>query len=181
VSGCCDISGLSERENVLARTASNRRLAKTTIAVQLARSFPAVGGNLALGEFGRHGTVRSGGRRRNAVISMSFGGIVEGILASSYPRGRIRTLTRQASLPGTTVRDIDQPRAGNWWLPAENAALLRFDGSESKTFSRERGPTSLALRCTSEKRTGRLWAGGYLGLYPLEGESFVRVSTHGPW
>jgi len=41
--------------------------------------------------------------------------------------------------------------------------------------------TSNAVQCTYQDRDGRLWFGGYGGLFRLDGERIVYVTTGGPW
>jgi ligand-binding sensor domain-containing protein len=82
---------------------------------------------------------------------------------------------------GTEVWDLFRDHAGNIWFPVENQGLYRFDGKEFTRFSGDQGLASPAVQCTYEDAAGRLWAGGYLGLYRLEGDRFVNVTMAGPW
>ena len=90
-------------------------------------------------------------------------------------------VTVQEGLQGTEVWDLYADRAGNIWFPAENAGLYRYDGKSFTNFRKEQGLDSGAIQCTFEDRDGRLWAGGHLGLYRLEGGSFIKVTADGPW
>ena len=90
-------------------------------------------------------------------------------------------MTVQEGLQGTEVWDLYEDRAGNIWFPAEHAGLYRYDGKSFTNFHKEQGLDSGAIQSAFEDRDGRLWAGGYLGLYRLEGRSFIKVTTDGPW
>lgn len=82
---------------------------------------------------------------------------------------------------GTEVWDLFQDREGNIWFPVEGPGLYRYDGVSYTNFGKEQGLESSAIQCTHQDRKGRIWAGGYLGLYRLEGGSFRRISKNGPW
>ncbi len=86
-----------------------------------------------------------------------------------------------AGLKGAEVWDLYRDHAGNIWFPVENDGLYRYDGREFTNFGKEQGLASTAVQCTYQDREGRLWAGGYLGLFRLEGRSFVAVTRDGPW
>ena len=90
-------------------------------------------------------------------------------------------VSEKEGLRGTEVWDLYQDRAGNIWFPVEHAGLFRYDGHSFTNFSREQGLESPAIQSTLEDREGRFWAGGYLGLYRFEDDSFVSISRNGPW
>ena len=48
-------------------------------------------------------------------------------------------------------------------------------GHTYETFSEAQGILGGAIQTTHRDRAGRLWAGGYLGLFRLEGQAFVAV------
>lgn len=74
-----------------------------------------------------------------------------------------------------------QDRAGNIWFPVENAGVYRHDGTSLTRFSADDGRPTGAIQCLLEDRDGRLWMGGYRGLFRLDGEAFVAVGKNGPW
>jgi len=98
-----------------------------------------------------------------------------------YDGKSVINVTEESGLKGTEVWDLYQDRAGNIRFPVEHAGLYRYDGESFTNFGVEQGLDSPAVQCTYQDRVGRVWAGGYLGLYRLEGRSFVVVSRDGPW
>ena len=82
---------------------------------------------------------------------------------------------------GEEVWDLFRDSAGNIWFPVERHGLYRHDGEGFTQYFRDEGLASPAVQCTYEDAAGRLWAGGYLGLYRLEGDAFVNVTADGPW
>jgi ligand-binding sensor domain-containing protein len=65
--------------------------------------------------------------------------------------------------------------------PVEGLGLYRFEGDRFRNFSAPHGLTSRAVQCTFQDRDGRIWCGGYEGLFRLEGDRFVPVTRGGPW
>jgi len=67
------------------------------------------------------------------------------------------------------------------WLSIENAGVYRFDGSKFRNYSAADGLDTNAIQCTHEDAAGRIWLGGYRGLFRVEGERVIAVSEAGPW
>ena len=64
------------------------------------------------------------------------------------------------------------------------ALFLLSCTAQEKTQVQEDGTNVLAshaIQCTFEDDDGRLWFGGWLGLYRLDGKAFVNVTAEGPW
>ena len=89
--------------------------------------------------------------------------------------------TGQDGVTGTEAWDLYQDNEGNVWFPIEHAGLYRYDGESLSNFYKGQGLETGAVQCTYQDRAGRLWAGGYLGLFRLEGDVFVPVLKNGPW
>ena len=98
-----------------------------------------------------------------------------------YDGTSFTNITETEGLSGTEVWSIYEDKSGNIWFPSEGFGVYRYDGNSYTNFFRSQGLDSRGVQCTLEDREGRLWAGGYLGLYRLEGESFIKVSKDGPW
>ena len=77
--------------------------------------------------------------------------------------------------------DLNKDSSGNIWFPVESFGVYRFDGTSFTNFFKKDGLASRAVQCTYEDREGRFWAGGYLGLYRLDGDFFVNITNMGPW
>ena len=71
--------------------------------------------------------------------------------------------------------------AGNIWFPIENSGVYRYDGKSFTNFREEQGLTSNAIQCTLEDREGRLWLGGWMGLFRYDGKAISSVGKNGPW
>jgi ligand-binding sensor domain-containing protein len=98
-----------------------------------------------------------------------------------YDGTSFTNITETEGLSGTEVWSLYEDTSGNIWFPSEGFGVYRYDGESYANFFTDQGLDSPAVQCTFEDREGRLWAGGYLGLYRLDGESFVGVSKDGPW
>ncbi len=90
-------------------------------------------------------------------------------------------VTRSEKLFGLEAWDLYLDSYGNIWFPVEHAGLYRYDGKHVTQFHHPEGLDSGGVQCTLQDRAGRLWAGGYLGLYRLDGDAFVKVGKNGPW
>jgi len=90
-------------------------------------------------------------------------------------------VNEQEGLSGTEGWDLFEDRDGNLWFTLEHEGVYRYDGTSFEQFDAARGLESPAVQCIYQDRAGRIWAGGYLGLYRLEGERFVAVTRDGPW
>lgn len=114
-------------------------------------------------------------RRGTIWFSTMWGGV------NTFDGRTFTNLTKRDYPSGIEVWNLYEDREGNIWFPGEGAGLFRYDGKTLTKFNHEQGLDSRAIQCTHQDRAGRLWAGGYLGLYRLDGESFVKVSKNGPW
>lgn len=90
-------------------------------------------------------------------------------------------VTGTDGVQGTEVWSLAIDSAGNVWFPVEGFGVYRFDGSDFVRYHQDHGLASNAIQCTYEDREGRLWCGGHMGLFRLEGDAFVRVTEGGPW
>jgi ligand-binding sensor domain-containing protein len=59
--------------------------------------------------------------------------------------------------------------------------VYRYDGDSFVNYGTKHGLASRAIQCTHQDREGRLWCGGWLGLYRFDGKGFVNVTRDGPW
>lgn len=89
-------------------------------------------------------------------------------------------LTRE-QVQGKEIWALYEDQAGDIWFSAVGEGLYRFDGTAFTQFHKEEGLDSHALHCITEDQTGRLWAGGWKGVFRKEGTSFSQVMQNGPW
>ena len=99
-------------------------------------------------------------------------------VTGDQPALREATDAPQVSL---TVTDGTADRAGNVWFPTEHYGVYRYDGETFPRFGEEDGLLSPAVQCTFEDREGRIWVGGYRGLYRYDGNAFVNLTEMLPW
>ncbi|MBL8734871.1 MAG: hypothetical protein JNL12_00460, partial [Planctomycetes bacterium] len=50
-----------------------------------------------------------------------------------------------------------------------------------RNYAEADGLTTNAIQCTHQDAAGRIWLGGYRGLFRVEGERVVAVTEAGPW
>jgi len=96
--------------------------------------------------------------------------------------------TAQDGVEGPEAWDLYQDRSGNIWFPTEGYGVFRYNGSKEypfTNFSETEGLASRAVQCTFEDKDGRIWCGGWLGLYrydPSQPEAgFVNLTKELPW
>ena len=84
---------------------------------------------------------------------------------------------------GTEVWSLYEDKSGNIWFPVENFGVYRYDIStdELTNFHEKEGLASGAIQCAFEDKDGRLWLGGYMGLFRYDGKSVFQVTKKGPW
>jgi ligand-binding sensor domain-containing protein len=101
------------------------------------------------------------------------------------PKSTSTHFTEAHGVEGTEAWDLYEDRSGNIWFPIENSGVYRYDGKSFTRFHKNLvqidGLTSNAIQCTYEGKEGRLWLGGYMGLFRFDGKSIMRVGKHGPW
>ncbi|MEX0313899.1 MAG: two-component regulator propeller domain-containing protein [Allomuricauda sp.] len=76
---------------------------------------------------------------------------------------------------------IYEDRAGNIWFSSEGYGVYRYDGTSTINYYKEQGLNVGAAQAIFEDNKGRLWVGGYGGLYRFNGTSFINVTKNGPW
>jgi len=86
-----------------------------------------------------------------------------------------------AGVAGVEVWSLFEDRDGNVWFPTEGHGVYRFDGERFTRFGAADGLFSHAVQCVAQDRRGRILAGGYLGLYRLDGSRWVNLTRDLPW
>jgi ligand-binding sensor domain-containing protein len=78
-----------------------------------------------------------------------------------------------------------EDQSGNIWFPIENAGVYRYDPSTEvfTNFHKEEGLLLNAVHTIREDQAGRLWVGGFGGLYRYDTASgqFVNMTREGAW
>jgi ligand-binding sensor domain-containing protein len=82
---------------------------------------------------------------------------------------------------GVEVWDLFEDRQGHVWFPVENSGVYRFDGRSFRNYSAADGLDTNAIQYTHQDAAGRIWLGGYRGLFRVDGERVVAVTATGPW
>ena len=93
---------------------------------------------------------------------------------------RMATKKRES---GTEAWSLYEDSAGNIWFPMESFGLYRFHPISGvlTNFDRNNGLANGAIQCTYEDDEGRVWLGGFGGLFRFDGASFISVTKYGPW
>lgn len=65
--------------------------------------------------------------------------------------------------------DLFQDRSGNIWIPIEGVAMYRYNGDTLEKMFEPQGCISHTLRCAYEDSKGRIWFGGWNGVYRYDG------------
>ena len=65
--------------------------------------------------------------------------------------------------------DLFEDSSGNIWLPIEGVFMFRYDGVTVEKMFEPQGCISHTLRCAYEDRKGRIWFGGWHGIYRYDG------------
>ncbi|NUQ51750.1 MAG: hypothetical protein HUU19_03540 [Phycisphaerales bacterium] len=107
-----------------------------------------------------------------------FGTVHGGI--SRFDGKDFTNFTQQGVVEGKEIWCIHEGRSGNVWFSAKRSPLYRYDGNAFTKLKEQDEITSLAFTIL-EDSSGRLWLSGTHGLFRHDGESFVRVTTDGPW
>jgi ligand-binding sensor domain-containing protein len=115
------------------------------------------------------------GKNGNIWFGTSYNGVIR------FDGEVFTNVTKQEGLLGTETSGLYEDKSGNIWFSVEGFGVYRYDGKSFTNFHDKEGLTNNVIHSFAEDRDGRLWAGGYLGLYRLDGERFVQVSNEGPW
>jgi len=76
---------------------------------------------------------------------------------------------------------IYEDRDGSIWFSSEGYGVYKYDGKSLTNYFEDQGLKIRAVQSIYEDRQGRFWVGGGGGLYRLEGDYFINVTTTGPW
>ncbi|MEZ4723310.1 MAG: hypothetical protein R2863_01465 [Candidatus Kapaibacterium sp.] len=66
-------------------------------------------------------------------------------------------------------------------MSVKNEGVYLYDGKELKNYTKEEGLLSHGIMNIFEDSKGKIWCGGLLGLFRLDGNRFVNVTREGPW
>ncbi len=89
-------------------------------------------------------------------------------------------VSKDAGIEGIEAWQFHLDDRGHIWFPIENEGLYRYDGNSFRNYTANQG-LDCAVQCVMMDRAGRIWVGGYKGLFRLEGDRFVPVLKDGPW
>ncbi|MEO1262649.1 MAG: two-component regulator propeller domain-containing protein [Bacteroidota bacterium] len=97
-----------------------------------------------------------------------------------------KSFTRMATkerASGTEAWSLYEDSKGDIWFPIENFGVYRYNPASGTltNFDKKDGLASGVIQCAFEDRDGKLWLGGFGGLFRLDGTSFISVTKYGPW
>lgn len=86
-------------------------------------------------------------------------------------------------LSGSDVNQIYRDREDNIWISTLQNGVYRYDGKQFRNFSkRDSGhPFSNSIVSILKDSKGKVWLGCAGGLFRLDSEGIVNVTTEGPW
>jgi ligand-binding sensor domain-containing protein len=77
----------------------------------------------------------------------------------------ITHLETKAGHKGTEVADIFEDTAGSIWFTVNGVGTYRFEGDSLYTYFEEQSCVSHTFNTTFQDNLGRIWFGGWLGLF----------------
>ena len=88
-----------------------------------------------------------------------------------------RNISMNDGLPSNTIRDIYKDSRGYIWIGTE-AGLVKFDGTEFKTYTTRDGLSGNRIWSITEDTLGNLWIANYgNGISMFDGKEFTNYST----
>jgi ligand-binding sensor domain-containing protein len=126
-------------------------------------------------------------RQGNLWIGTMFGGVSRYSPTSALTAGTKQSVasftnfTKDGVIEGVEVGGFHEDRKGDIWFAAENHGVYRYDGSTFTRYGAADGLDTDGIQSILEDREGRLWAGGWKGLYRFDGRRFFPVGKQGPW
>ncbi len=79
------------------------------------------------------------------------------------------------------VCSMYEDKKGNIWFSAEGYGVFKYDGKSFTNYGTNKGLKVKAPQVIFEDSQNRFWVGGGGGLYRLENDHFINVTTDGPW
>jgi ligand-binding sensor domain-containing protein len=114
-------------------------------------------------------------RRGRLWIGTFFGGL------SVFDGETFINPTREGTITGVEVGGFFEDPVGDIWFAAENHGVYRFDGTTYARYDASDGLQTNGILSILRDRNGRLWLGGWGGLFRFDGHSFASVTAAGPW
>ena len=82
----------------------------------------------------------------------------------------------RAGRNGTNAWDLYEDTAGNIWFPIKGVGMYRHDGQAVTEIFQQQNCISHTIRSIFEDNQGRLWFGGWLGVYRYDPSASLRTS-----
>lgn len=80
------------------------------------------------------------------------------------------------SMGDNEVWTVYEDRAGAIWFCSEGFGVYRIHGKSIENFGKDEGLPIEAVQSIFQDGEGRMWIGGYGGLYRYDGKSFVNIT-----
>lgn len=113
-------------------------------------------------------------RKGNLWVGTYWGGV------SKYDGQTFANYTQDGVIGGVEVSGFFEDTNGDIWFGVENNGVYRYDGKAFQHYNQEdlSGASVLSIY---RDREGRLWFGGWGGLFRYDHGSFTPVTVDGPW
>ena len=66
------------------------------------------------------------------------------------------------------------------WISVKHEGIYKYDGNSLTNYSKKDGLLSNGIMTIFEDSKSRIWCGGVLGIYRLDGNRFVNITREGP-
>jgi len=113
--------------------------------------------------------------RGNLWIGTFFGGV------SIYDGKKFVNPTLDGAITGEEAGGFFEDKDAEIWFAAENHGVYRYDGKSYAHYDEASGLQTNAILSIYRDREGRLWMGGWGGLFRFDGTRFSSVTREGPW
>lgn len=117
-------------------------------------------------------------------IGSMFGGVTHYDPASHG----FTALAKDNDIKGEEVMGLMEDSKGNIWFAVENGGIYRYNinsennsGQTFSNFGKAQGLETHGIITIYEDRNGKIWLGGWGGLFRFDGEKFFKVTKEGPW
>jgi ligand-binding sensor domain-containing protein len=121
----------------------------------------------------------------DVILEDSNGHIWIGTRYGGVSRFNGKTFTNYNQQNGSIGNDevcaLYEDSKANVWLSSEGYGVYRYDRITFANYGEADGLDVRAVQTIFEDRDGRIWAGGGGGLFRLQGDRFIEVTTAGPW
>ncbi|MFI4854086.1 MAG: two-component regulator propeller domain-containing protein [Phycisphaerales bacterium JB065] len=98
-----------------------------------------------------------------------------------YDGTEFRAFTEDDGVPEGWVWTFGEDQGGDLWISVLRFGLVRYDGESFTAYSATTGRSRTHVQSIYLDQAGTFWFGCSGGLYQRAGDSFINITTEGPW